>query len=64
MAEFVSTLISNVFIALVSSLFAVYFSLRRFRSEKWWERRAETYERIIEALYHLRRLLDHHQRDL
>ena len=27
------------------------FTWRRFRSEKWWERRADTYEKIVDALH-------------
>jgi hypothetical protein len=40
--------------ALVAGLFgagAVWLGLRRFRSEKWWERKATAYASVIEALH-------------
>jgi hypothetical protein len=30
-----------------------WFALRRFRSEKWWERKAETYAAIFDAMDNL-----------
>lgn len=40
--------------ATVAGLFgagAVWLGLRRFRSEKWWERKAAAYASVIEALH-------------
>lgn len=34
-----------------TSLITVRLSLGRFREEKWWEKRAQAYERVIEALH-------------
>lgn len=42
---------SAIFIAVISSWVTVRLALRRFYSEKWWERKAEAYSEIIEALY-------------
>ena len=41
-------------IALVSAHITVRLALKRFRSEKRWLRKMEAYERIIEALHHLK----------
>lgn len=38
-------------LAFIASLIAIYNSrFRRFAQERWWERKAEAYTRIIEAL--------------
>jgi hypothetical protein len=45
---------SPVIAALVAGLFAtaaVWLGLRRFRSERWWERKAAAYAAIIESLH-------------
>ena len=44
--------LSAIIIAAASSWITVQLSLRRFRTETWWERRVAAYERIIEALHH------------
>jgi hypothetical protein len=41
----------GIVIAAVSSWITVQLSLRQFRSERWWERKAEAYERIIGAFH-------------
>jgi hypothetical protein len=41
-------------IAVVSAWITVQLSLRRFRYERWWDRKAEAYERIIGALHHVK----------
>ena len=50
-------------LAFIASLAAIYSSrFRRFAKERWWERKAEAYTRIIEALSDLvdyyRQMLD------
>jgi hypothetical protein len=42
-----------VIAALVTSPLAVWFSLRRFYSEKWWERKMAAYTAILESLHHM-----------
>ncbi len=58
------TLIGNVvvglLVAVVSARVTVYFALKRFYSEKWWERKAEAYGTIIEALHHMKNYADQH----
>ena len=41
-----------IVIAVISSWVTAYFSLRRYHSERWWDRKADAYMAVIEALYH------------
>jgi hypothetical protein len=47
----VLTILSGLFIAVATSLVTVWLALWRFHSEKWWERKAELYSKLVEALY-------------
>lgn len=44
----------NVPVALLTSWLTVKFALRRFRSEKWFERRIDAYTKVIEALHFMK----------
>jgi hypothetical protein len=52
------SIISGVVVAIVTSLVTVHLSLRRFYSERWWERKAEAYSSIIESLHHVKNNLE------
>ncbi|HZY10789.1 MAG TPA: hypothetical protein VFF29_06500 [Bacteroidota bacterium] len=60
MYETLFTILKTVFIATVSSWITVKLSLRKFQTERWWERKVEAYERIIEALHHTKAFSDAH----
>jgi hypothetical protein len=45
-------------VAVFASILSVNLAMRRFYSEKWWERKAEAYSRIVEELYHVLNSLD------
>ena len=51
MADILIAVPAAIFIAAVSSWITVQLSLRKFRSEKWWERKADAYANVIEVLY-------------
>lgn len=51
-------LISGIPIAALSAWLAVRFALKRFQSEKWFERRLEAYTRVIEALHYMKHCTD------
>ena len=34
--------------------------MRRFQTERWWERRVESYERVIEAFHHAKAFSEAH----
>lgn len=46
--------VPGLIIAVVASIITVRLSLRRFYSEKWWERKADAYSSIVEALYNMK----------
>lgn len=50
--------LSGIFVAVFASILSVNLAMRRFYSEKWWERKAEAYSRIVEELYHVLNSLD------
>lgn len=62
------SLATGIVIAVLSAWLTVRFALRRFYSEKWWERKAAAYTAIFEALHHVRNCADHQlvfsQRDM
>lgn len=45
---------------IISAWITYVFAWRRFRAEKWWERRADAYEKIVDALHSSRRFSDVH----
>jgi hypothetical protein len=47
-----SSLIPSLIVGVCIAVFSVRLALRRFHAERWWERKAEAYSRIVEALYH------------
>jgi hypothetical protein len=51
MPNFLMTLLTGLFIAVVTSILTVWLALWRFHSEKWWERKVELYSRLMEALF-------------
>lgn len=52
MSEIVLNVFTGSIIAVLSAWVTVRLSLERFRREKWWERKADAYERIITALHY------------
>ena len=50
----VATLAASFVAPFVSAKLAVHYALRRFSSEKRWERKAETYASLLEALHHMK----------
>ena len=51
MTEIVLTLITGIGIAAASSWITVRLSIKQFRSQRLWEKKVETYQRIIEAFH-------------
>lgn len=47
-------IVSGVFVAVLTSWLTVRFALRRFQSEKWFERRIDAYTKVIEALHFMK----------
>lgn len=53
-------ILTAIIISFLSSWITVQLSLRRFRSERWWEKRADAYSKIIEALHNSKAFLEEH----
>ena len=51
-------IVSAIFIAGVSSLITVFLSMRKFRTEKWWETRVSAYIDLIDSLHSLKEYAD------
>jgi hypothetical protein len=51
MIKFLVTALPGIITAILASYLAARWSLKRYYSEKWWERKERAYEEIIEALY-------------
>ncbi len=51
--QFVTSLITPLLVAVVTAVLTVQLSFRRFQAERWWDRKAEAYSRIVEALHHI-----------
>ena len=54
------TLGSSIVVAVVAAYVTVILSIRRFRAERWWDIRAEAYQRVVEALHNAKAFPDAH----
>lgn len=52
------------FVGVVSALFTTFLARKSFISERWWDRKADAYARILEALVEMHRYYDAHYDDL
>jgi hypothetical protein len=60
MSSTLATILSAIFIASVTSWITVHLSLKKFRSEKWWERKVDAYINIFNALHKSKKFSDEH----
>ncbi len=56
--SFLNEIFSSLIVAVTTAIITVRLSLRRFANEKWWERKADTYTRIMEALHRMKAYCD------
>lgn len=47
-------IIQPIFISILVAVITVKLSLKKFRSEKWWEKKTEAYSKIVDALHQLK----------
>lgn len=52
MSEFFQGIGSQLFIAAVTAFLTVRLSIRAFSTQRWWERKADAYASIVQALSH------------
>ncbi|WP_299083190.1 hypothetical protein [uncultured Ruegeria sp.] len=55
---FLADLATSVLSICLGVWLSIRFALRKFVTEKWWERQAEAYEAVIRATYHAFRNVD------
>ena len=60
MTDIVLTLLTGIGIAAASSLITVRLSIRQFRSQRLWEKKVETYQKIIEAFHKSKKFESEH----
>lgn len=48
---------------LLAGVLTVRFALPKFRSERWWERKAQVYTDLLTALFHMQRYLEYSLRE-
>lgn len=63
MIELLEKLLPGLLSAFVASYMTARWSLRKFYSEKWWDRKEKAYTEIIEALYDLLQYCEIRQED-
>lgn len=56
--QLVTGFASAVLVAIITSIITVRLALRRFYSEKWWEKKSSAYSEIIKSLHHVREHAD------
>jgi len=56
--------IKSLLIVVAASWVTVRFSLRRFYTEKWWERKAQAYSKVIGSLARMRMYFDRWMEEL
>jgi hypothetical protein len=49
------SLVPAILVAIVTSAITVTLALRRFRQERWWERKQATYAELLETLHGLKK---------
>lgn len=47
-------LLPSLLVAVVTALVTVKLALKRFHSERWWEKKADSYSRIVESLHQMK----------
>ena len=49
--QIITTLFSSILVAVITAFITVKLSLKRFYTERWWEKKSESYSKIVEALH-------------
>lgn len=57
------TVLPGLVIGVLTAVLANRLTLNRFYTERWWERKADTYSKIMESLYHMVNFTDQQMRD-
>jgi hypothetical protein len=52
--DLIIKLMMGLIIAIITAIVTVHLSLRRFHSEQWWVRKADSYSKIVESLHQVK----------
>lgn len=61
--EIVGSILSTITVSIITAIFAVYLAMRRFRADKWWERKHESYTRLLQVIHRMVRNAETHLDD-
>lgn len=64
MPDLALQVITTLLVSIVTAYATVAFALRRYRYEKWWERKIDAYHRVFESLHYIKRGLNDELRSL
>ena len=53
--ETLKIVLPGLIVAVITSIITVRLSIRRFHAEKWWEKKQDTYSKLLEALHHAKK---------
>ncbi|WP_024334653.1 hypothetical protein [Desulfotignum balticum] len=53
MEYILNNILPGVVVAFITSIVTVKLSINKFRSERWWERKADTYSKIVTSIHQL-----------
>lgn len=59
MSNWLPPFFSSCAVAVLASWVTVRLSIKRFRAERWWDRKYEAYSRIMQALHDWKRCCEH-----
>ena len=54
LSELFIKLFIGLIIAIITAIVTVHLSLRRFHSEQWWVRKADSYSKIVKSLHQVK----------
>ncbi|MGM0582945.1 MAG: hypothetical protein ACQETL_19870 [Bacteroidota bacterium] len=63
MEDILSKILPGLIIAIFASFLSTKWSLKKFYSEKWWERKSIAYSELIESLYEVLQFFEIHKKD-
>ena len=52
---FLLAFIPSILVAIITAMLTSKLSLKRFYSQRWWERKSNNYTSILESLHHMKK---------
>lgn len=60
----IQTLVTAIVVAFPTSMLSVYLAMRKYRTEKWWDRKAECYIETVNSMNDIIRFCDSYLAEL